>query len=57
MRQSLNYVDASVIPDQHCANCRFYNQPGDAAPCGGCQIFAGPVSPTGYCTSWARAAT
>ncbi|NNF58417.1 MAG: hypothetical protein HKN04_09260 [Rhodothermaceae bacterium] len=53
IRTSLNYVDASEVADQNCVNCRFYNAPDEMAPCGGCQIFAGPVSPAGHCTSWA----
>ena len=53
MRTSLNYEDESAVAGQYCANCRFYNAPDDMAPCGGCQIFSGPVSPAGHCTSWA----
>jgi hypothetical protein len=53
MRTSLNYEDESTVDGQYCANCRFYTAPGDMAPCGGCQIFSGPVSPAGHCTSWA----
>lgn len=52
-RQALSYVDASPNPQQLCSNCRFYNRPEGGSPCGGCQLFAGPVAPEGYCTSWA----
>ena len=55
LRQSLGYVDATVKPTQYCANCRFYRLPEGGDRCGGCQLFAGPVSPAGYCTSWAQA--
>ena len=52
-RQALGYVDVSPNPTQLCSNCRFYNQPVGNAPCGGCQLFKGPVAPGGYCNSWA----
>lgn len=55
-RQSLKYVDASPKEGQHCQNCRFYNQPQNASPCGGCQLFPGPVSPGGWCQSWTQQA-
>ena len=51
-RQALGYVDATPREGQNCANCRFYTQPAGASPCGGCQLFAGPVSPDGWCQSW-----
>lgn len=55
-RAALNYVDASPNPAQLCTNCRFYNRPEGGSPCGGCQLFAGPVAPSGWCSSWAAAA-
>lgn len=55
-RQTLGYVDESPNPEQLCSNCRFYNQPEGGSPCGGCQLFQGPVAPEGYCTSWAAMA-
>ena len=57
MRNTLNYVSESPIPDQLCSNCQFYNEPETGEVCGGCQLFAGPVHPDGYCTSWAAQAT
>ena len=51
-RQALQYVDVSERADQNCANCRVYNQPEGGSPCGGCQLFAGPVSPKGWCSGW-----
>ena len=52
-RAALNYVDVSPVAGQLCANCRLYNRPEGGSACGGCQLFAGPVAPGGYCTSWA----
>ena len=51
-RNALQYVDISSRADQNCANCRLYNQPAGGSPCGGCQLFAGPVSPKGWCSGW-----
>ncbi len=56
-RASLNYVDNSVTPGQLCSNCRFYNLPEADSPCGGCQLFPGPVAPGGWCKSWVAQAT
>ena len=53
MRETLGYVDESPNPEQLCSNCRFYTQPAEGDVCGGCQLFAGPVAPDGYCNSWA----
>ncbi len=55
-RATLNYVDETPIAGQRCDNCRFYNRPAGSSPCGGCQLFAGPVAPGGHCTSWAAQA-
>ncbi len=55
-RAALNYVDVSVTPGQMCSNCRLYNAPEAASPCGGCQLFAGPVAPGGWCSTWQAAA-
>ena len=52
MRAALQYVDASPRPDQLCSNCRFYQALAGGSDCGGCQLFAGPVAPGGYCTGW-----
>lgn len=53
--ESLNYVEASPNENQTCANCALYTPPTGDEPCGGCQLFPGPVNPNGYCTSWAPA--
>ena len=55
-RQALNYVDRTPIEAQNCANCRFKAAYAEDANCIGCTLFAGPVSPGGYCTGWAAAA-
>ncbi|HLT46679.1 MAG TPA: high-potential iron-sulfur protein [Rubricoccaceae bacterium] len=61
IRESLGYVDRSATPGQFCNNCRFYTAPAGAGDrCGLCQVIPGlngqgPVSPGGYCRSWAAA--
>lgn len=55
-RQALGYVDVTPDPAQVCQNCRFYQAPAAGSACGGCQLFAGPVAPAGYCASWVAAA-
>ena len=52
-RAALNYVDKSPKPAEICASCRLYNAPAAESACGGCQLFAGPVTAAGYCTGWA----
>lgn len=51
-RATLKYVDVTPVPGQVCVNCRLYVKPAGESPCGGCQLFAGPVLPAGYCTAW-----
>lgn len=59
MRETLGYVDESPQPDKLCTNCQFLEESYEGAPadtpCVGCQLFAGPVAPEGYCISWAAA--
>ena len=55
-REALGYVDATPNAAQRCDNCRLYNAAAAGADCGGCQLFAGPVAPAGWCRSWAQAA-
>ena len=55
-REALGYVDVTPNAAQRCDNCRLYNQPEGGSPCGGCQLFAGPVAPAGWCRSWAAMA-
>jgi hypothetical protein len=48
---SLQYVNASAKPDQHCSNCLFYTT--RTADRGKCQLFTqGLVAATGWCASW-----
>lgn len=55
-RAALAYVDESPVIGQLCNNCQFYVAEQAGAACGGCQLFAGPVAPEGYCTGWAAMA-
>ncbi len=55
-RQALAYVDETPQPAKRCDNCRFYRRPTGGSACGGCELFAGPVAPGGYCTAWASMA-
>lgn len=57
MRQTLQYVAQSPHPDKKCTGCQLFVPPEGDAPCGGCQIIKGPISPEGYCTSWAQKMT
>lgn len=52
---ALNYVEQTEKPNQNCANCQFYQQPGEGEDCGGCTLFPGPVNPNGWCTTWVQA--
>lgn len=52
MRNALNYQDASPEADKHCGNCQLKQAYEADAQCLGCQLFAGPVSPGGWCQSW-----
>ncbi|TNE70478.1 hypothetical protein EP331_11995 [bacterium] len=51
-RTTFKYVDASADPAKHCSGCALYKAPADGG-CGGCTLFAGPVTQNGYCTAWA----
>jgi hypothetical protein len=53
MRESFGYVDATPTPDATCSACRFFTTSQAASPCGGCRLFHGPVSPGGWCRSFA----
>jgi hypothetical protein len=54
-RQALSYADNSSQEGQYCGNCRFKQAYEQDSNCVGCQLFAGPVSPAGWCQSWAAA--
>ena len=59
-RAALDYVDESPKMGLRCTNCKVYIQPADynadlkatGSPCGGCQLFPGPVAPGGWCSGW-----
>jgi hypothetical protein len=51
-RKNLQYTDNTPDPAKNCANCALYIAPQNNAPCGGCNLIKGPVSPNGWCTSW-----
>ena len=54
MRNQLQYVDVSPKGEvEDCANCALYTEAKDGQFCGGCTLLAGPISPKGYCISWA----
>lgn len=50
MRANVNYVTETEIPEERCDNCQLYTQPNGG--CGGCLLFAGPVTAAGWCSSW-----
>jgi hypothetical protein len=53
VRRTLNYVDVTPQQGQYCNNCRFLVEGPEYGECIGCQLFAGPVAPRGWCSSWA----
>lgn len=52
-RTTFKYVDVSHDDTKHCIGCALYKAPAEGSTCGGCQLFAGPVTEKGYCTAWA----
>jgi hypothetical protein len=54
-RRGLQYADVSPEAGQHCHNCEFLTPAEQYNPCVGCQLFAGPVAPEGWCAAWAAA--
>jgi hypothetical protein len=53
LRKKFAYVKQSPIADNQCNNCNLYLPAKEDIPCGGCMLFKGPVSPSGYCAYWA----
>jgi len=51
-RTALKYVDTSVTEGKSCEKCQQFTAPAGGAACGTCKLFAGPVSPKGYCTGF-----
>jgi hypothetical protein len=52
-RKALGYTNLSPIPDKPCNTCKLWIPEKEGQECGGCMLFAGPVSPEGHCTYWA----
>lgn len=56
MRKALQYVDETKKKGQMCSGCLQWKAPeAKDKHCGGCKLFTGPVSPNGYCLSFAPA--
>lgn len=55
MRKALQYVDQSKKKGQMCSGCLQWKAAEKGKSCGGCKLFTGPVSPNGYCLSYAPA--
>lgn len=47
------YVDQTPDPEKPCSACALYVEAPEGAACGGCQLVKGPISPDGYCISFA----
>jgi hypothetical protein len=52
-RVTYGYRAESLIEAKHCENCNFWKPPV-GGPCGSCSLVKGPISPQGYCNSWAQ---
>lgn len=52
MRNNLEYVTASTVEGQNCANCQLLKAPEGGSSCSGCLLFKGPVTQEGWCKSW-----
>lgn len=48
------YVAETPNPDERCDNCQFWQPDRFGEECGGCELFAGPVHPGGWCNTWAE---
>ncbi len=51
-REAFEYVAETPNPDERCDNCQFWLPDEHGEECGGCDLFAGPVHPAGWCNSW-----
>jgi hypothetical protein len=52
-RTTFKYVDMSADPKKVCTGCALFKPAAAGATCGGCTLFAGPVSDKGFCNAWA----
>lgn len=55
VRETFEYVEEAPEPDLACRLCEFWTAPAAGRFCGGCTLFAGPVSPDGSCNSFSQA--
>ena len=53
-REDNNYRDLSEKPPEYCFSCLNFVKPPTPDSCGTCRTVKGPVSPLGWCESWAR---
>ncbi|HRP57115.1 hypothetical protein [Agriterribacter sp.] len=53
-RRKLGYADQSQVPEASCSNCGLYIPftDVDAAQCGKCLLFKGPVRAEGHCLQY-----
>jgi len=52
LRHSLAYTDSSTTRDRSCSNCAYFSATASNPSCGSCELFNGPVSAAGHCSSW-----
>ncbi|MDI6400643.1 high-potential iron-sulfur protein [Balneolaceae bacterium ANBcel3] len=57
MREMLDYTSETPNPSERCDNCEFWSEDQFGPHCGGCTLFAGPVHPAGWCSSWVLEST
>jgi hypothetical protein len=55
VRETFEYVEQAEDPELACRLCEFWTAPEAGRHCGGCTLFAGPVSPEGSCNSFSQA--
>lgn len=53
LRQKLQYTEKAPDDTRMCRKCAQWVQPPPDSFCGGCKLFKGAVSPSGYCLSFA----
>lgn len=57
IRTSLSYADLSPEVGKSCISCQQFLPAAKAGTCGGCKVVKGPISPAGYCKSFAPKTT
>jgi hypothetical protein len=53
-RITYGYRSQSLIEAKRCEGCNFWKAPAAGGHCGSCSLVKGPISPSGYCNSWAQ---